>query len=137
MANIFSNAAGDGQTLKDNASFSTARSAGVADSVDNTSGFGPFVEVSQNTSVSGQYRIVRGHLTFDLSSIPVATVVTSASVRIYVSSGLDQDNDGKDYIGLVGSSQDDPENLVVEDFDENNNTLYSNDVIELTGNGGG
>lgn len=67
---------------------------------------------------SSQYRIGRLFLSFDTSRIPSGSVIDSATVRIYVVSKSNVDNDGDDWMNIVQTSQADPFILAAEDYDQ-------------------
>lgn len=62
--------------------------------------------------------VSRGFLPFDTSGLPDNAVINSASLNIYAQSKLDGDNDGNDFEVAVHSSQANPIQLSIDDFDQ-------------------
>jgi len=60
----------------------------------------------------------RSFLPFDTSAIPVSATISSATLNIYVTSKVNDDNDGTDYITVVQTSQVTHDSLVNGDFDQ-------------------
>ena len=138
--NIYSDKLGDGQSLNDDSTWNGARNAANADSVNNSATFGSYVEVG-NTSGGANFRIARGHLTFDTSVLPEGAILTvgntKQAVRVYFNVGWYQDTDPVyALIDLMQSTQANGNALVVGDFSALGTLLSSGySVAPATGAG--
>jgi len=67
----------------------------------------------------GGYFIRRNFIPFDTSSLPDDANITSATLNLYIISKYNDDNDGDDWINVVGeTTQADVEDLVLADYDQ-------------------
>lgn len=74
--------------------------------------------------------IRRAFIPFDLSTIPAGMSMDSATITLFVTTKTNGDNDGDDWINIVGeTSQNDTDSLEVGDYDQcgsiNNPTEYA------------
>lgn len=84
-----------------------------------TCGEDPFPPPIYNNS----FLIYRTFLPFDSSAIPASATISSASLNVYATSKLNDDNDGADYVGVVETSQATDTTLAGTDFDNNGNSV--------------
>lgn len=102
-----------GSILNDDSTWDASHDATAGDSVDTG-----FFYIGVNHAGSTK-RIMRGFFSFDTSSIPDNATIISASLRIYIIAVGDSDNDGDDWINVVGpTTQADPTAIVTADFDQ-------------------
>ena len=72
-------------------------------------------------SVTGEVpacMIRRAFLPFDTSSIPAGSIISSATLNVYVTAKTNSDNDGTDYITVVQTSQAAHSSLADVDYDQ-------------------
>ncbi|MFA6172021.1 MAG: RHS repeat-associated core domain-containing protein [Patescibacteria group bacterium] len=81
---------------------------------------GTFSRAESNKSRIGndEFRIYRGFMAFDTSSLPEDAVITSASLKLYVFDKDSADNDGNDFISAVSANQDSTSSLNADDYDQ-------------------
>ncbi len=117
-ANFFSGA-GDGFVLDSSTVFSTANGdasgSGGADST-GASASATVGLMCVGKGCSNTYNINRAFIPFDTSTIPASAAILSASVNLYITSVVDQDNDGVDYITIVQTSQANSGTLAASDY---------------------
>ena len=75
--------------------------------------------------------IVRGIALFDTSTLPDAAVISSASLSLYVSTKLNQDNDGLDTVEITSSAPTTNTAVVNGDYDSLGSTSYAT-AIDIT-----
>ena len=105
--------AGDGAISKNSTTWDAAHDAtsGTASSTATTA------VVNSGKNATGQFTISRGFLAFDTSTIPDDATVTSATLKTYVQSKTNNDNDGDDFITIVQGSQASSSTLAGSDYD--------------------
>jgi len=114
LAETFWSGAGDGEALKNGANWSTAHSA-TEGSVDyNSSTASAYISKSSYST----FVISRTFLPVDTSVLPDNALVTSVVLNIYVTGVQDDNNDGKDFVTVVKTSQDSDTSLTGDDFDQ-------------------
>lgn len=104
--------AGDGYIQKSDADWDTCHDAasGSANATSTT--------MSIMVKEDGSYNIRRGFLPTDCTAIPDAATISAAVFYVYVAGTQNDDNDGDDWINIVGeTTQADPTTLVGDDFD--------------------
>ncbi|MCC7356744.1 MAG: VCBS repeat-containing protein [Candidatus Doudnabacteria bacterium] len=110
----FNSLAGDGAIYHQSSSWDTAHDASVGSYASFTvNNF--YVRAGKNTSTSN--RIERGFLPFDTSSLPDSANITSAKLKVYVYSKLNNDNDGTDWVTVTQATQPSTTVLTTGDYD--------------------
>ena len=88
-------------------------------------------------STSGAVSILRGFLAFDTSAIPDNAVITSATVRLFVTGKRNDLNDGKDFLAVVQGFQASPSSLTGADYAKAGNAITSpiegSSRVDITG----
>ncbi|MFA5793021.1 MAG: RHS repeat-associated core domain-containing protein [Candidatus Gracilibacteria bacterium] len=102
----------DGYVYKAHAVWDNAHDSTAGHNLNSTSA-SSMAGTSKSTT---NYSIYRSFLPFDTSTLPDNTLITSAILKVYVSSKKDHDNDGDDFITVVQSSQDSSTALTAEDY---------------------
>lgn len=65
----------------------------------------------------GKYAIERAFLPFDTSALPDNATITSARLKVWVDSKLNNDNDGQDFVTVVQGTQPSTAALTTADYD--------------------
>ena len=98
---IFYSALGDGYVENGYISgWATTRDALSGNGVDYTSTSG--LDTGSFFDPTDNYKIMRGFIPIDTSALPDNAVITSAALKIFVASKNNDDNDGDDFISVVG-----------------------------------
>mgnify|MGYP001598223892 FL=1 len=98
---IFYSALGDGYVENGYiGGWATARDALSGNGVDYTSTSG--LDTGSFFDPTDNYKIMRGFIPIDTSALPDNAVITSAALKIFVASKNNDDNDGDDFISVVG-----------------------------------
>ncbi len=74
--------------------------------------------VDSGKSSSTNYKIERGFLAFDTSSLPDNAVISSAKLKLIPNSKLNNDNDGDDWITVTQGTQASPTTLGTADYNK-------------------
>lgn len=84
---------------------------------------------------SGNFKMMRGLMPIDTSSIPDDATVTNASLHVYLTINNNNDNDGQDYIGIVmNTTQASTSSITGADFDQVgavDNPILGGDFIDI------
>ncbi|MFA6273772.1 MAG: SpvB/TcaC N-terminal domain-containing protein, partial [Candidatus Paceibacterota bacterium] len=132
--------AGDGYVYHNNASWDITHDATSGSYANYTSSL---FYTGDGRPSSTTYRIYRSFLPFDTSSLPDGVTITDAKLKIKVSSKLNNDNDGDDWITVVQATQPSITNLMTADYDlagninnptEGIDTIERKDITNITTN---
>lgn len=85
--------------------------------------------VSSGKATTTNYRIERGFLSFDTSSLPDTAVVTNAKLSVIPNAKLNNDNDGDDWITVTQGTQSSPTTLATADYDNAGNITLPTEGI--------
>ena len=110
---IFYPSAGDGFVNKNNASWDTTHDAltgASANYIGNTFGV-------SSGKASLKYKIQRVFLPFDTSFLPDNASITDAKLKVYVTTKLNNDNDGDDFVTVVQATEPSVTALTTADYD--------------------
>lgn len=137
LADDFYSGAGDGNTLGSGLAWSVAHdSDGTMGGLANYDNSTTRVLTGYLTIMMDQYLIERAFIPFDTSAIPSNANIGSVTLRIYIASKANDDNDGYDYINIVQTNQSSSATLVGTDFDNCgaiSNPATGADLIDITG----
>ncbi len=110
----FYTSAGDGAVYHQDTSWDVAHDATTGTSSSNLPST-LIMRSGRNTSTS--YRIERAFLPFDTSALPDGAFITSAKLKVFVESKLNDDNDGDDWVTVVQTTQPSTSGLTTADYD--------------------
>ena len=123
-------AAGDGSVYYNNSnSWSTTHDATSGSAASYT---GTTLNVNSGKYNSTKYKIERPFLPFDTSSLPDNAVVSTAKLKVYVDSKLNDDNDGDDWVTVAQGSEASPTSLVTADYDNAGSVSNPTEGIDNT-----
>jgi RHS repeat-associated protein len=125
----FSPATGDGSIYKTNSSWTTAHDATSGTSASYT---GTTSYVRSGKSGSTTFRIDRAFLPFNTSSLPDNAAITSAKLKIFVASKLNNDNDGDDWVTVAQGTEASTASLIAADYDNAGNATNPIEGIDST-----
>ena len=105
---------GDGSIYRNGTSWNTVRNATSGSSANYT---GTTLNVNTGKSSSTNYRIQRAFLPFNTASLPDDAAITSAKLKVYVGSKLNNDNDSYDWVTVVQGFEPSTTSLTTADYD--------------------
>ena len=116
VTTTFFSGAGDGYSGNNHAVWNTAHNASIGQTA-------AFLATTANVKsgrmgVTGNYLIERIFLPFDTSSLADDLEILDAKLKVYVTTKVNNDNDGDDWISVVQTTQANVSSLVTEDFDQ-------------------
>lgn len=104
---------GDGSIYYSNSNWATTRTAAAGTQASATA----TTFTVGSSKASNKYRIDRGFLSFDTSSLPDNATVTSAKLKLFVTAKANNDNDGDDWLTIVQGMQPSAKTLTASDYD--------------------
>ena len=110
----FSPAAGDGTVSNSGTVWSTIHDAITGNAANATA---VTTDIGSGLSATSTYQISRMFLPFNTSSIPDNATITSAKLKVFVETKLNNDNDGDDFITVVRGTQPSVSTLTTADYD--------------------
>ena len=125
VKNFSPHATGSGYVRFNNANWNTCRGA----SNGNYEAAGIYVTCSHTGT---EYFINRSFLSFNTSTLTAGAKITAATITATWTLDKNEDNDGKDFGSIVLSTQADPTDMAIADFDQAGSTEGSN-RIDITG----
>lgn len=116
---------GDGYLKRDDvASFSSVRNNATSEEINTTN---VYIRQTNWQISSGRFYLERAFMNFDLSSLTGVTVAT-ATLGVICNEFNDSNSDIYSYTVITESTQSDPTTLVVADFNNWNDTAWTNEI---------